>query len=514
MLDKGTCLRFYKRKDVQDAIIEHAQNKEVGVRFNNYFGKRPDILMYPQEVLEFALRGATSFHCSEELWENPLELSSDLSKKELDQLRTGWDLILDIDCPDWEFSKITTHLFIKVLKDNGVKEISVKFSGNKGFHIGVPFEAFPEEVPGKRTKHFFPEGPKKISQYLLNMITMNYTRNDNNKLIVDNKFSYSMEQLKEKFGEQKFIINKCKKCNKEVKLKQEQVNEFICSNCENRTTGEEDFLKCDKCNILMKKMDINRTICKCGSNDYISQFNPLSIIEVDTILISSRHMYRMPYSLHEKSGLASIPLDPNKVMEFEKEDAHPDKCVISKFKFLERGNAVTSARNLLISALDFEVKIEEDHQKQDEYEELKIENPIIEDFFPPCMKLLLKGIVDGKKRAVFALMNFLGKIGWNKNEIETYLLKWNKEKNHDPLRENYIKSQLRYFKANEKLPPNCNNEAYYKDLGVCQPDSLCNRIKNPANYTIIRWKRHLEDKAKEKPKKKEKEKKEVEDKKD
>jgi len=43
---------------------------------------------------------------------------------------------------------------------------------------------------------------------------------------------------------------------------------------------------------------------------------------------------------------------------------------------------------------------------------------------------------------------------------------------------------------------------------------LCNRIKNPANYTIIRWKRHLEDKAKEKPKKKEKEKKEVEDKKD
>ncbi len=67
MLDKGTCLRYYKRKEIQEAMVEHALNKEVGLRYGESFGKRPDILMYPQEILELAKRGATSFHSSEEI---------------------------------------------------------------------------------------------------------------------------------------------------------------------------------------------------------------------------------------------------------------------------------------------------------------------------------------------------------------------------------------------------------------------------------------------------------------
>ena len=145
MLDKGTCLRFYKRKDIQDAMVVHAMNKEIGVRYTDSFGKMADRLSYPKEILELALRGVTSFHASEELWENPLELDSNKSKNELDELRTGWDLVLDIDCVDWELSKLTASLFIEALKENGVKDISCKFSGNKGFHIGVPFEAFPQK---------------------------------------------------------------------------------------------------------------------------------------------------------------------------------------------------------------------------------------------------------------------------------------------------------------------------------------------------------------------------------
>ena len=117
MVDKSTCLKFYKREDIQKAMVEHAQNKELGVRYGDGFGKRPDILMYPNEVLELAKQGVTSFHCSEEVWDNPLGISSDLTRKNLDELRAGWDLVLDIDCPDWEISKLTTYLFIKALKD-------------------------------------------------------------------------------------------------------------------------------------------------------------------------------------------------------------------------------------------------------------------------------------------------------------------------------------------------------------------------------------------------------------
>ncbi|MBI2582439.1 hypothetical protein HYV87_04925 [Candidatus Woesearchaeota archaeon] len=166
MLDKGVCLRFYKRKDIQDAIIAHAKNKEIGVRYNESFGKRPDILSYPKEILELSLRGVTSFHASEEIWENPLELESNKSKKELDQLRCGWDLVLDIDCKFVDYSKIAANLIIQFLKYCGVKDISVKFSGNKGFHIGVPFEAFPKKVGETETKNLFPDAAKRIAFYI------------------------------------------------------------------------------------------------------------------------------------------------------------------------------------------------------------------------------------------------------------------------------------------------------------------------------------------------------------
>ena len=133
MLTKSTCLKFYKRKDIQEAIIEHAKNKEIGMQYGlGNFGKRPDILSYPRDVLELALQGVTSFHASEEVWSNPLSLNSSISKIELDDLRTGWDLVLDIDCKIMEYSRICADLIIKFLKYCEVKDISCKFSGNKG----------------------------------------------------------------------------------------------------------------------------------------------------------------------------------------------------------------------------------------------------------------------------------------------------------------------------------------------------------------------------------------------
>ncbi len=63
-------------------------------------------------------------------------------------------------------------------------------------------------------------------------------------------------------------------------------------------------------------------------------------------------------------------------------------------------------------------------------------------------------------------------------------MEWN-EKNTEPLRENLLVGQVRYHKQMRKNvpPPNCSNEMYMKSLGVCKPDSLCPRIKNPAQYS-------------------------------
>lgn len=505
MLDKSTCLRFYKRKDIQEAMVEHARNKEVGTRYNDSFGKRPDILMYPKDIIELALRGVTSFHTSEELWDNPLSLGNNLSPKELLELRTGWDLVLDIDCKDWEFSKLITHLFIKALKENGVKNISCKFSGNKGFHIGVPFEDFSESVGKEKTSSLFPKAPQKIAQYLLDFISHNFIKIENNQIIFEGKFSFSIEKIKEKFGDKKFVRDYCANCQKEISLdRKEGESEFICPKCDLKTKNDSDFLKCEKCQVLMTKIESRSNLCQCGSNKYFSKFNPLSIIEVDTILIAPRHLYRMPYSLHEKSGLVSLPIDPKSVIDFDKSMAMPEGVKVSEFKFLDREFVEKSAGRLLIQALDFEAQDQEyqlkkkdllGERKKSNREEIQITSPITEDLFPPCIKLMLDGLEDGKKRAVFCLSNYLGKIGWNKADIESYILNWNHEKNKSKdLRDNYIIGQLRYFKVGERLPPNCNNEAYYKDLNVCQPDDWCRRIKNPANYTLTKWKNVLRDK--------------------
>ena len=46
-------LLYYKRKDIQKAIAESSKNREVGLRFGDKgFGKRPDILVYKNDVLE------------------------------------------------------------------------------------------------------------------------------------------------------------------------------------------------------------------------------------------------------------------------------------------------------------------------------------------------------------------------------------------------------------------------------------------------------------------------------
>ncbi len=443
MLSKSVTLKFYRRRDIQEAIVQHALNKEIAVRYEESFGKRPDLLMYPREILELALQNATSFHCSEERWENPLSLSSDIRKEELDKLRTGWDLVLDIDCKIVDYSKIAAEVIIRFLKYCGVQDISVKFSGNKGFHLGVPFEAFPHRVGNILTKNLFPEAPRKIALYI-------------------------KENIKHEVG----------KC-----ILEEEGNNF--------SKVKEKVMLEDK-DIIGEEKD------KSGTKQYY--LNVEKFLEIDTILLASRHLYRMPYSLHEKSGLVSLPLDPDKVLEFEREIARPEKILAPMFGFLERNAKGESARNLLLQALDFEVKTAAEIQPKKEFEEVVITSAITEEFFPPCMQKMLLGLEDGKKRAVFCLINYLGKIGWNKQDVEEFLMKWNKEKNRVPLREVYIKGQLNHFKPGARLPPNCDNEAYYENMGVACHAEHCKRFKNPVNYTLGKWRKRMWEKEEQEEK--------------
>jgi len=411
-------LTFYKRPEIQKQLIEQAKDKEIGIRFEDFFGKRPDVLLYENDVLDFAKKKATSFHCSEELWKNPLHLKSEIRKQEMDELRKGWDLILDIDCKHFLYSKIATHLIILMLKELGIESITCKFSGNKGFHIAVPFEAFPDTVNGQPTKSLFPDAPRRMAFYLRDKLTPLLAK----------------------------AIMKAEK------------NSF-----EN----------------VVRRTGISATELVSVTDSGKRTLKVESFLEIDTILLAPRHLYRMPYSLHEKSLLVSVPVKIDEVLKFRKEQAEPEK-VVTNIPFLDRTKVKKGeASRLIINAFDFYPKEEEAQRERKEF--TLPEEAIHSDYFPPCIKIMFNGMGDGKKRALFTLINFLKGAGWSMDAIDEKIHDWNKL-NPEPLREVYLKGQLRQAAKSREIMPPHNCKSYYQDLGVCNPDNFCQKIKNPLQY--------------------------------
>ena len=61
--------------------------------------------------------------------------------------------------------------------------------------------------------------------------------------------------------------------------------------------------------------------------------------------------------------------------------------------------------------------------------------------------------------------------------MEKLLIEWN-QKNAPPLRDNYIRTHVRWYqgrlRAGQKklMPPSCAKEGYYVSIGVCHPDNM------------------------------------------
>ncbi|HIP90581.1 MAG TPA: hypothetical protein EYH22_03460, partial [Candidatus Nanopusillus sp.] len=269
---KTKLISFYKRNpEVLGDMIKVAQNREIGYMFEDgTFGKRPYILENEGDIFELIKKGAVSFHMSVERWLNPLELSTKLKKTQLNELRLGWDLIIDLDSKNFNIARYTAKLIIDLLTGKEIHPIYIKYSGGKGFHIAVPWELFPKEVTVPKgdelikedTKNLFPELARTLASYI----------------------AYKIEEDLKKFIERNWDIN-------------EIINEY-------------------NLNILPE------------------QLSPFHLIEIDTILISSRHLFRMPYSINEKTGRISIPIDPKDTDTFNPEIADIDYYVYEGIPFL------------------------------------------------------------------------------------------------------------------------------------------------------------------------------------
>jgi len=421
-MKQSDAIRWYSRPDVALAIVNSAEDKEVAVLLNKGgFGKRPQILQFPADVKEFARRGTTSFHISVENFSDPLKLSPETTERELTELREGWDLIIDIDCPWFEYSKKTAQLVIEYLRSQGITSMGIKFSGNKGWHINVPKETFPEKIL-------------------------------RGKYVVRKTFPILLEKLL-------------------TKLKSE-LNEYL--NNSNQGYYEKDI------NALLRKT--NKTRKEITVDDKIDY---LKLMDIDLAMASPRHLIRSPYSFHEKSGLVSIVIEPEELQNFKKDSAKPENIKEIKI-FFKRDQAKPSEAKQLFAGISSE-ELEEDTKKfSRSYEKIKLK--LNKDLFPPCMKRITNGLEDGRKRALFALINFYKNFDMNWDELEIEIYEWNK-KNSPPLKRGYVQSQLSWHKRQKKNvpPPNCKE--HYIGIGVCFPDATCKRIKNPLTYSFIKLKK-------------------------
>ena len=390
---------YYSRPDVQKAIFEFCKNRETIPRYFEGFGKRPDSFEYKGDSFELVKKGATSFHCSEEIWENPMKINTEMNEQQANELRTGWDLLIDIDSKYLDYSKIMAELIFKMLKFHGIRNIGIKFSGSKGFHIIIPWKSFPKEINNVQTKDKFPEWPRIITRYLTEKIE--------NQLI-------------------------------------------------------------EKISALERP------------NKYIKDFKAPKEVVPDLVLVSPRHLFRAPYSLHEKTALASVVINPEEVSEFDMKDADPMKAQIKDFMpNVEEGEA----KELLVQALDWykENNPEQEEKKNGDFKPIKISN-LSEDNFPPCIKKILSGISDGRQRSVFVLISLFRSLGMDRDELEKRIYEWN-EKNTPPLKQGIVKNQLKVaYKGKPLMSPNCKE--YYQGIGVCDPDNFCRLIKNPINYVV------------------------------
>lgn len=410
-MKKFQILKYYSRPDVQEKILATAKDREVaGSSDDGSFLKRPDILSYPNDIIERVKNGAVAFHCSVERWAQPMNLGTNLKPEELDGLRSGFDFIIDIDAKvKIEHAAVAAKVVCDFLSDHGIRP-NVKFSGSRGFHISIAGNAFPEKIDFKETRTRYPEIPQTLATYI-----------------------------------------------------SEKVKEDILEGLMNYEGGIAALI---------------------STVESVSDLTPYEFLDIEKNW-GSRHLFRMPYSLHPKFWLVSLPIDVSQLDKFDKEMARPENIKADRMFISSHDGEAT---DLLLKALDWKAKQpKEDVTRGARQIRQKSDIVILEEDFPPCIKAILAGISDGKKRSLFTLLSFLGTANWKPEEIEKRITEWNTH-NSPPLSQRLISTQLKWHFRQERslLPANCSSHMFYSSIGVCKPDENCS--KNPVNYPFRKMK--------------------------
>lgn len=487
-------LDFYSREDVSSAIVSFGKDREVvGRRLRGDYNKRPDILAYPGDVHSLARGGVTSFHASVELWRNPLSLVPGMARKEIDENRAGWDFLIDLDSKvdhsdpfrGLEYSKIAANVLMQALDTYGLEEIPIKFSGKAGFHIFIPFGLFPRKWRGVPVESAFPELPRLMGKYLTQLCKEKVS-----------------EDIEETFGKQSAIDDARTVHEREVaeidRLFRAEIQKQADEQWKGGRPKQELVAK-----LLLEDPAGHKLRIKNEYHEKHPSIDNFGIVKIDSVLISPRHLVRAPYSFNEKSWLVSIPVEPKKILKFDPETARPEN--IGKVRKFEGGRgSLESLIDLLPTAFSRE-ETRKEYEEQWKTSKVKSskgkylpdaldERPKIklsESVFPPCIMAIFSetDVEDGRKRRLFILQGFLQSAGWSAEEISEKCNSWNSSLKN-PLPPVYIEGQLSYMGRSRRdkglVAPNCETDGFYREMGICRPDSFCSGVKNPITSAFRR----------------------------
>ncbi len=478
---------YYSNPKVQEAILNFSKNREVVPKYFEQFGKRPDSIQYNSDIMGLVKNGATSFHASEEIWTDPLQINSEMSSDELNNLRRGWDLLIDIDSPYLDLSKEAVKLILKLFKEYKIKNYKIKFSGSKGFHIIISEKAFPREHEGKLMNESFPSWPRAITEFIFDKIKPEFRKmagkiasfsqvekDDTIRIVCKNCNDIALK------GE--LVKLKCPVCNLEIERRDIKKSKRRLQCLNEKCAGvlevleSIDYYYCKNCK------DLNNDKIPLSSNKYPGMFEEIrgelaeDYAKLDLVLVAPRHLFRMPYSLHEKTALASVVLEESEIDGFEPaRDADPLRVAVRDFL---PNNEKDEGKRLLEDALQWKKQQlgSEEQKVKRNYEKIDVKG-VNESMFPKPIKKLLMGLKDGKKRGLFILLTFLKSLNFPPDYINNKIREWNKL-NEPPLKEGYVKSQIEWHLKQKKqiLPPNYNNDSFYKDLGLLDEKP---NVKNP-----------------------------------
>jgi predicted RNA-binding Zn-ribbon protein involved in translation (DUF1610 family) len=486
---------YYSNPKVQGALMKFALDREVIPRYFEGFGKRPDTLQYSSDIMGLVNKGATSFHASEELWNDIFKIDSEMHKDELNEIRKNWDLLIDIDSPYLDCSKIAARLICGALEHFGIKNYGIKFSGSKGFHVIVSGRAFPEEFLGVKTKDMFPDWPRAISEFLMSYIRKEYNKQAAEILTdvgaIKERMNLDSDDLMELHCmncnrpalKGNIVKFKCNRCGNEIERKNIKITSRKLKCLEDTCPGEFNSIDESKyyfCEYCKDPVEKERELDSIRRPEYFEEGESAQaskVANLDLVLVAPRHLFRMPYSLHEKTALASVVLKKEEIDKFNPGDADPLKVEIRDFLPDSKPEEASRLLNAALSWKRIDRKQEEEIVKKKYYEDVKISGVKEEDFPDAIKKLLKGGFEDGRKRALFVLITFLRSTGFDADYINKKAREWN-ETNKGPLKEGYIRSQIDWHLRQKRkiLPPNYTNDSFYKDLGLIKGKQ---EVKNP-----------------------------------